>query len=351
MTDPRSKPYRTEIPNLIDDLGLDPHERALYVHYKRACGADSEGEWIEGIRITAKRTKMSSTRASQARAQLKKRGLIRTIRKGNEGTAIKVIDIWELNTTFYRHDYKPDIDGWTVEQVKEWCLGVRIVNTNDNTPPQEQVTNQGVNYTNTLENEPEGVTSSEGVSNVDTSVNNTNTNEPGVNDKDTSVNNANHKKEPIRIKDSFSNEKGEKSPPKNKSSSEKSKDPPPPAIKVYQINAHRFPKKSLWPMIVETIGERAEDLERWGEVVLNYIACGWNPTNIKAMLEFFKRQEIPSTYSKNGAKNERKTTQAARNRKPGIIAQTARAPATIDAQASGSSRDAPARRRPGLLTS
>lgn len=122
------KKFRTEIPNIIDDLGLDPHERALYVHYKRACGA-GDCEWVESVRITAQRTKMSIGQTSQARNRLVERGLIRTIRKGNDGTAVRVVNIWDLNTTFYSQEHKPDIDGWTVQQLKEWCEGVHNMNT------------------------------------------------------------------------------------------------------------------------------------------------------------------------------------------------------------------------------
>lgn len=126
MTD--EKKFRTEIPNIIDDLGLDPHERALYVHYKRACGA-GDCEWVESVRVTAQRTKMSIGQTSQARNRLVERGLIRTIRKGNDGTAVRIVNIWDLNTIFYSQEHKPDIDGWTIDQLKEWCEGVHIMNT------------------------------------------------------------------------------------------------------------------------------------------------------------------------------------------------------------------------------
>jgi hypothetical protein len=128
MTD--EKKFRTEIPNIVDDLGLDPHERALYVHYKRACGGN-DCEWIESVRITAQRTKMSIGQASQARNRLVERGLIQTIRKGNDGTAIRVINIWDLNNTFYSQEGRPDIDGWTINQLREWFEGVHIMNTLD----------------------------------------------------------------------------------------------------------------------------------------------------------------------------------------------------------------------------
>ncbi len=126
MTD--EKRWRTEVPNIIDDLGLDPHERALYVHYKRSCGGN-DCEWTESARVTGQKTKMSHTRAASARASLVKRGLIQLIPKGNDGTAVRIVNIWELNTLFYQDDNRPDIDGWTVEQLKEKYQGVNIIYT------------------------------------------------------------------------------------------------------------------------------------------------------------------------------------------------------------------------------
>jgi hypothetical protein len=37
------KKYRTEIPNMIFDIGLTPYEVALYGHFKRVCGAEKGG--------------------------------------------------------------------------------------------------------------------------------------------------------------------------------------------------------------------------------------------------------------------------------------------------------------------
>lgn len=156
------KRYRTEIPNIIDDLGLDPHERALYVHYKRSCGGN-DCEWVESARVTGQKTKMSHTRASTARKSLVDRGLVCLVPKGNDGTAIRVIDIWELNTLFYQDKHRPDIDGWTINQLKEHYPGVNIIYTLE----QEEPSNS----------ETEGV---------------------GVNNVNTSVNNMNNKKEPIK---------------------------------------------------------------------------------------------------------------------------------------------------------
>jgi hypothetical protein len=145
MTD--EKKFRTEIPNIIDDLGLDPHERALYVHYKRACGSGN-CEWIESVRITAQKTKMSIGQTSQARNRLVERGLICTIRKGNDGTAVRIVNIWDLNTAYYSQEHRPDIDGWTIEQLREWYTGVHNMNTLPDKPSNSEHLEPGVHIMN-----------------------------------------------------------------------------------------------------------------------------------------------------------------------------------------------------------
>lgn len=58
MTDKAPPPHRTQIPNIVDDLGLDPYERALYVHYKRVCGENQGAYCYEATKTTAQKTKM-----------------------------------------------------------------------------------------------------------------------------------------------------------------------------------------------------------------------------------------------------------------------------------------------------
>lgn len=127
MTD--EKKYRTEVPNIIDDLGLDPYERTLYVHYKRVCGA-SGGQCTEGVRTIASKTKMSVGKITKARTVLLERGLIAGAVQHGKDSAITVIDIWELNTIYYGEKTRPSIDGWTVKQLKHWA---------DNCSPGEQL--------------------------------------------------------------------------------------------------------------------------------------------------------------------------------------------------------------------
>ncbi len=67
----------------------------------------------------------------------------------------------------------------------------------------------------------------------------------------------------------------------------------PPAVHVYRENANRFPPKKLWGKIADLVGEGEAELCRWGETIAHYIGCGWNPSNVVGMMDFFSRNEIP----------------------------------------------------------
>lgn len=69
--------------------------------------------------------------------------------------------------------------------------------------------------------------------------------------------------------------------------------PPPPAAEVYRSRTRRWPRKTQYRRIHETVGDKDEDLEFWGNVVAEYDALGWNPMNVASMLEWFERRELP----------------------------------------------------------
>jgi hypothetical protein len=72
------------------------------------------------------------------------------------------------------------------------------------------------------------------------------------------------------------------------------------AVKVYRSTAKRYPDESLWDGIARVVGEDQTNLDFWREVVVNYIACGWNKLNVKGMLQWYQRREIPTTeHGKN----------------------------------------------------
>ncbi len=96
------KKYRTEIPNMIFDIGLSPYEVALYGHLKRVCGAEGGTCW-KSVRRLSKETGMSIGRVSEARAELARRGLIRVSQPKGQGTSVTVTiaDIWLENMARY----------------------------------------------------------------------------------------------------------------------------------------------------------------------------------------------------------------------------------------------------------
>lgn len=69
--------------------------------------------------------------------------------------------------------------------------------------------------------------------------------------------------------------------------------PTPPAVKTFREAAHRYPSKSWYQEIDETVGTSEDDLAFWQQVVYQYVGQGWNPTNVANMLQFFRERKIP----------------------------------------------------------
>jgi len=89
----------------------------------------------------------------------------------------------------------------------------------------------------------------------------------------------------------------------SRATAKKPKNPQPAAVKVFRSKAHRFPSKCWWEEVDAVVGDDPADLERWGEVVFNWCGLGWNPTNVKGMLDCFKKNETPGDYANNGRPN------------------------------------------------
>jgi hypothetical protein len=87
--------------------------------------------------------------------------------------------------------------------------------------------------------------------------------------------------------------------------------PKPEAVKVYKSVLCRWPNKALDNIIGDTVGNDPEALILWENVVRGWIATGWNPGNVKGMLECFGRREIPGTHKPNGNGNGITAKQAA----------------------------------------
>ena len=88
---PDLRKYRTELPNLLDDMDLDPYAFRLLVHYYRV------GNCWESTRTTAQRCQMSVGKVSETRRMLAQRGLIHLADEGSGTLKIHVRDIWPRN--------------------------------------------------------------------------------------------------------------------------------------------------------------------------------------------------------------------------------------------------------------
>lgn len=90
-----AKKYFFVLPNLYDDLDLDPHEYRLLGHYKRV------GHCYEGVHTTARKTCMSTGKVSEARRSLADKGLIALRERRGGGFDVTVRDIWKENIAHY----------------------------------------------------------------------------------------------------------------------------------------------------------------------------------------------------------------------------------------------------------
>lgn len=100
--DPRQ--WRTEIPNMVFDMGLSIYAVGLYGYYKRVCGGAKGGKCIQGVRRIAKALKISTGSVVNARRELKENGLITVAEpeRQDQTLTVKIVNIWRKN--FERYD-------------------------------------------------------------------------------------------------------------------------------------------------------------------------------------------------------------------------------------------------------
>lgn len=67
----------------------------------------------------------------------------------------------------------------------------------------------------------------------------------------------------------------------------------PRSVKAYHAVTGLKVKAPIVAGVVEVVGEQDADVRRWHQVVLAWVACGWNPKNVKGMLQHFRDHKIP----------------------------------------------------------
>jgi hypothetical protein len=73
-----------------------------------------------------------------------------------------------------------------------------------------------------------------------------------------------------------------------------------PAVQAFREGTHRYPAKSWYPVIAETVGTQEEDVERWARIVMAWVGTGYNPCNVKGMLDYWGKTYLPGENGGNG---------------------------------------------------
>jgi len=110
--------FRTEMPNIIYALGLDPYEFRVYGHLK-SVGGDKGGCW-QSLATIQKETQISRTKIQacikklSSNFELLNNGpLIKLITRKKESgesetNVVVIVDIWRINGEYYRKNSKKD---------------------------------------------------------------------------------------------------------------------------------------------------------------------------------------------------------------------------------------------------
>lgn len=99
--------YRTEIPNIIEDMDLSVYAFRLYVRLKRVAGDD--GKCFYTTRELAEQCRMSVGAVSNAKQELVEKDLIR-IDSGGQWVRdnITIVDMWPANFAYFAQEKEPD---------------------------------------------------------------------------------------------------------------------------------------------------------------------------------------------------------------------------------------------------
>ena len=97
--------------------------------------------------------------------------------------------------------------------------------------------------------------------------------------------------------------------------------PMPPQILAFReaMGGKRVPHKATWPVIVKSVGEDKQSLDRWKAAIIAWIAVGYKPINLTGMLDWYKNG-VPQTGARgNGPDRQDRSTSS----KPGQPTATA----------------------------
>jgi len=117
--------YRTEIPNIIDDMDLSVYAFRLYVRLKRVAGDD--GKCFYTTRQLAEQCRMSVGAVSKAKQELVEKDLIRVDSDGKwVRDNIMIVDMWPANFAYFAQEKEDDSCSYSEQ---ESALPVHVVNS------------------------------------------------------------------------------------------------------------------------------------------------------------------------------------------------------------------------------
>ena len=68
-----------------------------------------------------------------------------------------------------------------------------------------------------------------------------------------------------------------------------------PAVLEFKRATGYMPPKPWRAKIIQYVGDKPNDLQRWYAVCDAWVGCGWNPRNAKGMIDFYILEQIPGS--------------------------------------------------------
>ena len=101
-------------------------------------------------------------------------------------------------------------------------------------------------------------------------------------------------------------------PPQPDKAQRSLRSPPHPAVEAYKKAFFYYPRRNLYSLIAEKVGDEEEDLRLWAKACQSWAAHGWNPRNIAGLLEYYeKRGFLEKTTISRGIPKFSRAAQAA----------------------------------------
>lgn len=96
--------------------------------------------------------------------------------------------------------------------------------------------------------------------------------------------------QPVKAPPLVKMERSLRSPPHPEKAQRSMRSPPHPAVEAYKKAFFYYPRRNLYSLIAEKVGDNEEDLRLWAKACQSWAAHGWNPRNIAGLLEYYEKR-------------------------------------------------------------